>query len=439
MRIPCLSRFTRAVLCLLLLWSAGLSRLTLGTGPGMSLVPVPAPELTNPMHLSVALVSPAFLGAVGGIAFDAVARPDNTLEFDRLALRYEPDSADGRRLFAELDGRSVPAAIFDWQLLPIARYADSPYYSCFTAFGQLDDEAAARRARDKGAMVLNYHPAFVNTLLGLRLFQLDLLIVDSRAADLPREDGNYILGAGESEPYVRANEQAMARFRQEQAAVEDELGNRFRSYVICDYERDIRFGVSGDSLVITGEPFFYCWRYRYEMPGFDQEAARAGIESRLKQEARAARAQDPAGFDENEWYITRAIETADDYDGNHAFYAPGSTLLSLIAAGGDSARRAFLRRYYPSAVRQMVIETRTLMQAYEVVHLRAYSEWLSSRPELVRSVNPTVWDAGVNTMRYAAFFRHVKERDPDAWQGFMAQIEGIVPQPRVQTPTVAYR
>jgi hypothetical protein len=61
---------------------------------------------------------------------------------------------------------------------------------------------------------------------------------------------------------------------------------------------------------------------------------------------------------------------------------------------------------------------------------------VSDRLALVRSINPAVWDAGANVMRYAAFFRYYKQNYPLKWKQFMAQIKNVKLQPSVKTPNV---
>jgi len=71
-----------------------------------------------------------------------------------------------------------------------------------------------------------------------------------------------------------------------------------------------------------------------------------------------------------------------------------------------------------------------------VIHLKEYSALLSSKPYLLRDINPAVWDAAVNTMRYAAFFRFCKKEFPEQWKNFMEQVEKTAVEPPVITPTV---
>ena len=83
----------------------------------------------------------------------------------------------------------------DWQLIPIAKYADdNEYNACVSLFGP-------KPTLSKYDII--YHKAFKNTLLGLRLFQMDILLKDLDSFwDIPQLGGQVILGTGE----VRATE-----------------------------------------------------------------------------------------------------------------------------------------------------------------------------------------------------------------------------------------
>jgi len=97
-------------------------------GP-QNLVSMAAPALKNPQHLSIGLKSQAFVGKVGGVAFDQVAQPDEDLSVNDLSLYYRPALPDGKRLQLVVNGQLIYAHIYDWQLIPIAKFADSPYFS----------------------------------------------------------------------------------------------------------------------------------------------------------------------------------------------------------------------------------------------------------------------------------------------------------------------
>jgi hypothetical protein len=392
-----------------------------------------APALKNPNHLSMAVTSHAYMASVGGVAFDGVAAPAGNLVVNSLSLDYLPDRADGARLRVTINNKTLSSRIYDWQLVPTAKFADSPYYSAVTLFGKLHDGALERKIRDSGQDIINYHPALENTLLGLRLFQFDVLHLDLACTDLPKQRGDYILGAGETAPDLRANGLGWSSYMNHVASGESRFRSRFRSYLICDHGRDIRFAADNGALTLSGDPFFYCWWLKSDDPGHNPAAARQRITADVDRQLQAARAARGKAFDEREWLIAALIEQVGAYEQGYGFYSAG-TVVDLLKVTGEAARKDFLRKYYTASLRDLLIDLRAGMDSHQVVYLKEYSEWLSSRPELLRAINPAVWDAATSLMRYAAFFRFVGRDHAGQWQRFLRQVDRITPAPQVRTP-----
>jgi len=129
----------------------------------------------------------SFVTAVGagrelptkGVAFANVAKPADGVTVGRIALTYVPQNEDGRRVLVNIDGREYVLPIYDWELRPIAFYANTDFYSCVSLFGQTD---TGRTKRDVGAAYLpSFHPALKNTLVGLRLLQMDSFVPYAQA------------------------------------------------------------------------------------------------------------------------------------------------------------------------------------------------------------------------------------------------------------------
>lgn len=62
----------------------------------------------------------------------------------------------------------------------------------------------------------------------------------------------------------------------------------------------------------------------------------------------------------------------------------------------------------------------------EVREVKGMTKRMRSLREAIRDYNPAVYDAAMLTMRYAAFFRYLKERQPEAWREFLRSL----PSPR---------
>ncbi|MFH1843638.1 MAG: hypothetical protein ABIF77_10585 [bacterium] len=367
-----------------------LGRLSFANSPAMS--------LSNPTTLARGLGSYGFCGRVGGVAFGGVAEPLGDEHITGIA--HDPSRTDGARLRITLshgDGteREVAVLLYDWQLVPVARFAGSDQDACFTMFGDLRDEAEQRAREARGDRILNYHPALENSLVGLRLFQADLLILDHNACDLPSLDGDYILGEGEAPPVFLRNQDNLARLH---AAMDEKHpdGQAFQSYIICDHERPVTFSAPGDTLLLTGQPLWSCWRLR----GGEAEFAAANQRSN----------------DVGNQHLRRLQET----DMEH---------LTVVEFNEKWNDETWVEEQF-SAITDSVFSETVLERMPE------YSRWISAEIERNDGVNPAVYAAVVTVMRQAALFRHVRRELPDDWALFEASLADVAVTPAVTTPTV---
>lgn len=428
MRPSIRTRLLSAVL-LLVCWTGVHAQFELG--PSQLLDP-PAPTLEGPRHIRIRLRSSGFVGKVGGVAFGGTAEPSPSTTFKSLSLNYRPEEKDGRRLWVTVDGRQFPAQIYDWQMIPIARFADSPYKSCVTLFGELNDRTETDKYRDEGSMVINYHPALVDNLLGLRIFQLDILIGYHEAVYLPAlKGGKYILGEGETHPDLEANEEGWKAVRALRRRLGSELNASPDSYIITDDGRDIRFDFEGGNLRIEGEPYIYFWTYKGEAD--DYSLVDAYIKAALDVGAGAGA---PPPTDRRKAYTKLLLDQLNQTDVEYDTPVVSSTLKTLLDMKDDKARAAYIEHLATDAIRDAAIDLRVFGDMRTVVPLKEYTERMSSDTKLLRSINPTVWDTGVEVMRYAAFFRYVKANYPAQWESFNSQLGRA---PIVKTPTVFKR
>lgn len=365
---------------------------------GKSFAKPNAPALNNSTLLSAGLGSYGFVSGVGGVAFGAVAEGSRGLNVT--ALEYVPARTDGKRLqisFETATGRSLTVVpdLADWQLVPVARFAVGEQHACFTLFGQLTDREEERQRRNSGQRILNYHSAFVDTLLGLRLFQADILIIDPSACDLPQDAGRYILGPGEAPPNVRANELAYQNF---QTFLTRQQGQKFRSYVICDQGQRVLFSVARRKLTFSGLPVWQCWR----SPTMTPEQHR-DLQVQANQ---TANDRIQGLFDADQGKLS-AIEfnlkwTSEYQKKLHSEFFDQITTKRLLI--------------------QMPKETRSISAG-------VYEHG---------GINPTIYNALTTTMHYAALFRHFKASDAAAYAAFVEALKDVDPNPMVETPTVMY-
>ncbi|MBT3383927.1 MAG: hypothetical protein HN778_21020 [Prolixibacteraceae bacterium] len=377
-----------------------------------------------------------FVSTTGGISFENIATIDSMLNIEHLNLNYYPNNSDGVRLELRINKKEVKSTIYDWQLIPIAKFVESNNTSCFTYFGRLENQDLEKLILENEGHVLNYHPDFANTLLGWRLADMDMLILYNFTIDLPKLNEKYILGAGENKPDLKANMDGSRKFLNHINTIQNIYGYRFQSYVITDYSRTIECRIENDSLLISGFPYYYCWNFKFQEPGFDINAVADSLKRKYEQLIDLKREENPIS-DYRELIIDSLISASVKYEKNYQFYESG-TFATLVSLHSYDEKKLYLEKYSFEALAKMLIEVCTQMISREPIYLKAFSDQMSAFPNLISNHNPAVWNATVNTMRFSAFFRYIKLNFPIEWEKFYAQVENLTPYPFVTTPTVIY-
>ena len=361
---------------------------------------------------------------------------DDAQPVSKLEFFYSPTSPDGQRFALKVNGKTVKTSIYDWQLIPIARFADSDSFSCITLFGRLANLERYKQVIQNGGRVLNYHPAFVDTLLGLRLFQLDTLIINPWSTDLPKFNGTYLLGRGETVPNITENEVAYLEF----SARTSEVRRSTRSYVISDHGRHVMFTTESGTLKLTGEPGYYFWR--------DDEQAERDFRSgetktRIDREIQAEIGRlspDMRRPGLKAWAITRIINALEEYQDQIGeeghFLRRGENEIFLALLMTKDSRPAIFSRLTESQLLEKLSLIKQLTLALRPVEVSPASEQISRMTSELRDINPAVWNSGVAVMQYSAFFRYCKRINPAAWKRFVQQVRTVRTKPAVKTPTI---
>jgi hypothetical protein len=214
--------------------------------------------LLSDTPLEAGLTSGVYLSSVGGVAFDHEAAFPKGLQIRDLKLTYDRTRVDGTRVRLVVNGHTYSTqGLPDWHLAPIAHYADTPHFAVVTLFGRLK---GGQPKPPEAEYVVAYHPAFEDTLLGLRLCQGDFMLLDPNTmGELPRAGRNYLLGAGEQPPNMlqwMPAAQILGRVMHLQ---------KFVSYVICDVGSPVtvdlgrRAGGRSIFLPLQGRLAFFFW------------------------------------------------------------------------------------------------------------------------------------------------------------------------------------
>lgn len=452
----------------------------------LSLATMPANTMSSVTFSRAPVAFTAFARGVGGVAFTTKAASADGSSIDR--LRYDRAALEGSRLIAEIrspDG-SVGHYIVeapDWIHIPLARFVASGSDGAVTLFGTLKDQSAQEKLEEENdVMIVNYHPALQDTLLGLRLLQADMLAFEENATDLFRDKGQYILGAQEGAPSAEELKTNAESFRRVNAWVERQP-ERYSSYVLGDVDSNVRYSITGNKLKLVGEPVWYCWRYDNEKVDaviaqhssllsadafllFSISQFKERFETEYETLARAANQASEDGIANPLLLMYQArlralegwaqsIVDRPVRSGDHLTLVSKQDLSSALASGDEEALQSqfdnaiSLEEEDPqkaerlrAEIKSILPEIRAAISEIPFVQMTDYSNQLTKLISSERGINPTVFRALQTSVRVAAFMRAAKEANPQAFSEFVSSLAGVTPSVanppgyKLTTPTV---
>ena len=389
------------LLLILNIFTVSAASLQLGN---MSYARAPAATLTRPASRSA-----GFFRAVGGVAFEAIAiGKGDTFVYD---MEYDSSKPDGSRLIVSIadkqgEKRKITADIYDWELGPISEFSNSNNESAMTLFGNLLDEDKSDKAqeiREAGGRIINYHPAFDNTLVGLRLFQADVLIFQPNAVDLFKYKGNkeYILGAGEDNPNIESNR---GKFLEMQDWLYEQRiqGNNYQSYVVGDIGQDVTFEIIENKLKFKGKPYWWMW------DNSDQVEQDYNLFDMLQVYSELSKDSDNLSEEENMLLVQSIQIISEKVDSENDF----KLLLDRIKSYGDGNA--------------------------PVKPLNKFSDNVSKKVKELGGINPTIYNLVSKVMNYSALLKHFKQNSLEKYNAFLTKTKKIKVLPEVETPTIQY-
>lgn len=444
-------------------------------------------ELKTAKKKSVALLEKVVIGSaashakIGGISFEQVAVPGFNLSSDSIVINYLPLNVDGSRLNISFHGGKdlVAANILDWQLIPIAKYADSQTNAVFTLIGDQGPFGETSR--------IQYHPAFANTILGLRMLQADLLFASDAGdflSQVPTDTkGNALLAGNEAS--LMATRTDTIPYAELWDNVKEHVTS-YNSYMLTDWGREIMFSSSDNKLYISGEPYYLFTsntRRNFtavletirEISQMEQDLSFTKT-NEYRELAALVNAQGKPDHNKVLNALQRLVEKNEEahwslwFDTKYSQLQYGNydrdTVLTELRRGltllnvrppfmKDTAYINIIRlkdQELYSWTRDVVMDNLyTLTYAYEepfeswfysinaglrwpnsyghsshgVDLLLCESKAIETKNQSLYNFNPVVFSACTITMRYAAFFRYVKENNPAAWKKFMEQVNQV--------------
>ena len=340
---------------------------------------------------------------VGGISFQAVAAPAEPIKNESVSLDFTDN-----RLTVQIGRQTFYPDLPFWQLAPIVYFSDSPYT---VAVSQLGDTIGNRGAGCR------FHPAFLDNLLGLRLFQADLLNLTDILWDLPVDAQRQYILAPSEQPFTPKRDSTLHRSIYEKLAT----GNRFSSFVLTDKDVNFVFNTGESGLKFSGRPYYYFVKSALDTANIRKLQTQllecySDIETQSK------------------------ILLKDEYTPN---LDPRTHLGNLLKALEAHKQEKIFNPYSMYSVTKSLSKLdslNSLTNAQIGIQFQVMNDYTESfKPywDSLKKFNPPVYSAVENTAQWAAFFRYVKKTNPENWIQFIKKVEtnGRWDAPAVQTPT----
>jgi len=341
---------------------------------------------------------------VAGIFFQAVASPAENLKDKNISLDFAYN-----RLLVRIGTKTFYPDLPVWQLLPIVRYVDSPYS---VVFSQLGDTTHNQEARCR------FHPAFLDNLLGLRLFQADLLNLTDILWDIPIDAGRRPILAPTEQPFTPYRDSILHRMIYEKLA----NGNGFTSFVLTDKNVNFVFDTDDSGLLFSGQPYYYFTKTILSYPEKIQKLQRElhDCYNDIDNYAKIILKDDYTPALNSRTGLADLLQVLSKHKEEKVFnpYAWHNTLKAVFRI--DSLNR---------------LTNEDIGIEFQV--LDDYSESFKPFWTILKKFNPLVFSAVENTAQWSAFFRYVREADPNNWTQFVQKVESNAASdaPAVQTPT----
>ena len=344
-----------------------------------------------------------FHANVGGISFQEIASPAEEIKNENISLDFLDN-----RLIIQIEEKPFYPNLPFWQLAPIVDFADSPYT---VAVSQLGDTA-----RNQGAKC-RFHPAFLANLLGLRLFQANLLNLIDILWDIPIDARRHYILAPSEMRFVPSMDSILHRTIYEKLA----NGEDFTSFVLTDKDVNFVFEINESELKLSGLPYYYFTKTELDM---------ANIQQLRKQMIECYN-----DIETNSKILLKEKYTPD--------LNPRTHLGDLLSVLRDYKQE---RIFNPYTMQYLERALHTLDSLNDLTNadigiqfqvLDNYSESFKSNWDLLKKYNPLVYSAVENTAQWSAFFRYVRKMNPENWSLFVEKVktDGKPDAPPVQTPT----
>lgn len=356
-------------------------------------------------------ISSYYYKMVGGIAFTQTAVPD--MDVNSISLSFSSSNMTG---YIHINGKKIEIPMDISELKPIVSFADSDYDVVMTMYGQQYGAMNNSPVYD-----ILFHPAFLDTMTGLRLLQTDLMyrlggdnwmfpisetdeeLITTREYKAYNDTDRKLKEDGSS-----YSENAIQAYQE----IADIIDGAFTSYIYTDIDQPIHFSIKDGQISFTGLPYYQFSDISTDE--IDPVNAYYWYKS-LFDSLDAILDNSPYLTEDMVKSYKEMMKPACD-----TFYAiadqPGKTDTEkadeLMSKMQESSDNVYNELIYPllKILFPMWVSSDDITSA------------LKERPELIRNLNPVIYHEVDDVCHWSAMFRFIRETNPDSWKDFTGKV-----------------
>lgn len=381
-------------------------------------------------------INSLFYNIVGGIAFCQQAIPD--LAVKNIDVYY---SSRDNKAHLSINGKNIIIPIEMFELQPIVNFTNSDDNVLMTMYG-----GQYGFYNNTEAQQILFHPAFIDNMMGLRLLQVDAMTpLNGTNGYFPVYEGDtFCLTNSEFERYTKLNNQLEANgnsyIENAQIAYQEIKPENISSYIYTDINQPIHFSIANNNIVFHGLPYYqfstitenevdplsYYYYYK-SLCNYIEKMTPQVIDEELEPYKEYYSDEEISDMKELMLMCKELINpycgTLEIIDGQSDKTEEQKAVEFFAIIQGENGELSGLFNSYLALLFPMQVSADDITNN------------LRDKPELVRNLNPIVYQEVDDICQWSALFRYIKVKNPSAWAKFVSQVNSATPEgPAVRTP-----
>lgn len=330
----------------------------------------------------------SYYNVVGGVAFTQQAVPN--FKINSINLEFSENDKKG---YAIINGERIHIPLEMYEMQPIVNYANSEYDVAMTMYG-----ASYGIMNEQESQDILFHPAFLDNMMGIYIFHVDAMadLEGLNGSFFKTNEDNFYISDKEYEKYLEIEKELKTQgtsysvvAQQAYKEIDSIIGGKANSYIYTDIEQPIHFSAKDNGIVFEGLPY-----YQFSTTEIDTLGLYYSL---LINSMRILK----------EYYVDKYVDHISE---------PENT--------DKQNAEEFLEQ---------------IMNCSKSVSADDITDDLRARPELVRALNPVIYEEVDDICQWTAFFRYVKSVNPSSWSTFVEKVnQADYETPAVTTPIMRF-